>query len=511
VPPAVVIVSHYHEDHHSHLRKLSLGLGPLADRVREVWVPAISPFSMALYLRILAFGALFRQGRVVLADKNLNLIFSKRDDLARQLTGPSGWFKQARLIEVATGHSSRCPQGMPGITIDVLTPPDWPRNLEHPLSEPAGRIRSIVSDPAVSARMTEAVRSMVEAANERPGFRRYLHDEDVNVQLLGDLGETVVRALGHAPTGEESTGSHDLQVLRLFLGVASNIPSGYGARVPPTALHPGDRLWVAGWKKVIRDSTHLFNVSAKFLGAGGTRFLLTGDADTRLWPLIRIGTKGETFDGVQIPHHGSEENVEWAMFTELDASRFVVSADKKNQWRHPSRRLADALTEAPPTSRAEVSLFCTNRHANCEIAPRTSRGCGVPPTDATAISLTKQQVEWVVAGARRPAMRCPQVGRLTRAVHSIAARIGLNEGQLLRVLDDINEAGVWLACLPPLVDVLRRVSGHLPDVRDFHLDMVGKRLVSIVNTEDSQSWAVQFDEYAAAIGGMSHDEWVAWD
>ena len=93
---------------------------------------------------------------------------------------------------------------------------------------------------------------------------------------------------------------------------------------------------------------------------------MTGDAANYLWPLIMNEIKNDTYIVMQVPHHGSEENVFWEAYQALNIKNFIVSADKFKSWRHPSKNLGAAIRERKYHSHSR-KLFCTNSHENCEL------------------------------------------------------------------------------------------------------------------------------------------------
>jgi len=152
------------------------------------------------------------------------------------------------------------------------------------------------------------------------------------------------------------------------------------------------RKKLRAWRGVIRDSTHLFNIVARVScsepdGSSDPymAFLLAGDADNRLWPeVLADGVK--RYDAMQVPHHGSEENVYRPAYDLLDCARFVVSADAYKGRRHPSKLLGQTLTASPKVR----ELYCTNEHRCCEL--RNHPGADCLATRTIALFIGQEQV-----------------------------------------------------------------------------------------------------------------------
>ena len=419
-PPALLIVSHYHNDHISHIKKLRSVFagrqGQWGNSREKVWIPAIEPYSMALYLRLLAFSTLFRDRGRQISDRELVRVFSKPGHLAQDL---ATWFgiPSRSILEARQGTTDRCPGGIPDIEVKALTPPHYPPGPRHPLAEESSTIASIVADKSLSEHLRGTASEMWRMArNETSGLRSHLEAswdrEKFGEPPTEEPDTLMLSALAHPPLNEEATSNeslrHENAILHLWLAVSlfsdqGEAPrlsiSGQESRVPSRFRRSLRRL-----PKVIDNATHLFNLAVQF-SDGESSYLLTGDADIQLWPAILAGCSSAQ-TGIQAPHHGSEENVLFSAFSAVTAEACVVSADHFKQWRHPSTRLGVALANA----RVPAPLYCTNVHPNCELIG------GPPPCpDAVqqgvrAVSVTPGKVEWIVNGQRLPAQRCPKVG-----------------------------------------------------------------------------------------------------
>lgn len=415
--PAVIIVSHYHIDHYLGLERLGAEISSrrLVERHRwrdepmRIWIPRIDPYSMALYLRIVAFGTLLRKGRKVVHDPDVTKLLARQNLLSDDLRR---WFPAYEIVEAGAGTESHCPMGKDGIDIRALTPPFFPRDRTHPLQEVAGPVRYLLRDEQTNSQVATVAYEILMSAQHAEGFRDFLHvefpEQDLG-QLFERFGPLVQEALGSEPDPEESYGqARDRLVLRLLLAATSFARDSAVQRIDVRLLPRFVRPLVSDWRRTTENAAHLFNIAATFGGAEGTRFLLTGDADPRLWPEILSQTAGQHFAATQVPHHGSEHNVYWPAYASLDCHNFAVSADRFLSWRHPSRLLAAMLAEGTAVRGQQGNLYCTNRHRNCEIAGTT---CLQTEQRAAwdAISFTSSGREWICDGDRVVAEACPFV------------------------------------------------------------------------------------------------------
>ncbi|MBJ6750744.1 MBL fold metallo-hydrolase [Geomonas anaerohicana] len=413
-PLSLIIVSHYHKDHISHIKNLSKAK-LLAKNIGKMafWIPEIDSISMSHYLRMLVFSSLFQFRNSEIGDKDLNRLFSKPDHLAQDL---AMWFDVPKnlILRAKSGDSEGCPMGGRGITVRALTPPSFGLGSQHPLTEQTSSISYMLSDQEFAIRIKSVIKRVLSVATrEGSGLRKHieLYWGPTDHLLLDNLEESVFRALSAGPnTGEDISEESLLSsnaCLHMWLAATLFAPIKKAGRLSLSKkkrhVPSPFQAYLRSLPEKIKDATHLFNLIVEF-SDGQRSYLLTGDADTRLWPHV-FPQCTEKQTAIQAAHHGSEENVFPPAFHEIMTNTYVVSADKFKTWRHPSTRLGVAVSRG--TLGAGGSLFCTNVHANCEL--NSSPGnCRENQQEVRAISVT-EGVEWIIDGVRLPAEKCPRI------------------------------------------------------------------------------------------------------
>lgn len=421
-----IVISHYHSDHISHLEPLGkLMSGPSMTQAKgrpaKIWMPRIDKHSMNLYLQILAFATLFRHRKQFIEDRDLTILFAKKGNLADSLR--QGFPQSMQVVEVCAGHKDSVGFDEGQCDVYVLSPPDFAiSNQPNPLEEDIALIRYLCANAEIRRPIVHTVKQMLREAKRQREFRDLILGHGMKYSSR-ELASLPARILAIFRGQKPSTSEDDAEVLRRMLAVA--IHARYETRISLRARDPmlpsfAIRV-LRDWPRRVRDATHLFNVSIAiaFTSAHAsdtkTSFLLTGDAHTRLWPCM----KGEldkadisTFAAVQVPHHGSEENVEFAAYSFLNPSTFVVSADEYLNWRHPSLILGVAIQETSREGRSGL-LYCTNPHANSELCqPGTCRKKN--GNAIAAIRVSRNRVEWIMGDRPRRARPCPNVNALRR-------------------------------------------------------------------------------------------------
>lgn len=405
-PISLMMISHYHSDHLSHLRYLNDI--PLYRHDHNFWIPEIDPYSMALYLRILAFSTLFKFRNAEIADKELNRVFSKPGHLRTDI---SKWFNisEEKIRMVKSGDEDRCPRGNNYISVRALTPPSFEGGKKHPLAEDVDAIAFMLSDLNFFRKIETIMQQMIREIGDRRDFKDYIYefwgpDHDF---LLDGLARNVLDAMRYPPLKEEQFSEENLLYtnvkLHMWLAVSlfANKSPKLSISGKESSLPPSYKDTLKYFPKVISNATHLFNLVVE-ISDGSCSYLLTGDADVRLWPEI-LSHCSQTQTAIQVAHHGSSENVFYPAFHQLNCQNYVVSADKFKNWKHPSIRLGMAV------SGSGGQLYCTNDHSNCEIN-ETAKGCRRKVTlPIRAISVTPDNVEWIVKGYRNPAEKCPSI------------------------------------------------------------------------------------------------------
>ncbi len=394
--PALLVVSHYHSDHISHLRQLGEALG-IERHPKEIWVPGIEPHSIMRYLRILAMGTLFRSHRTLLDDRELTELFARKEHLVGDLRK---WYPESGIKQVYEGERSVCPTGKAGIEVLILTPPRWPAGDRHPLNEAVSWVRTLATDKKLGVQIENAANTIMSTARDSSGFSEFLDREFDSTarELLPGFGEQLRKVFESAPEPEWYDRQSNL--LRLMLAASAFAPDPAKGRVNLSSGKPSvasrHKRTLRDWPRTTRGATHLFNVAARFRDEASSTFLLTGDADVRLWQKI-LNNGGPAYDAIQIPHHGSEENVVWEAYEKLDCDTFLVSAHSYKSWRHPSRQVGTAINQG-----ASGQLYCTNEHRNCEM----HQGGPCLPFELTALSKSQKGVMWISEKPSKKATPC---------------------------------------------------------------------------------------------------------
>jgi hypothetical protein len=422
-PLAKLIISHYHSDHVSHLRELRNALRNVSPVFHmsnngrsPIWIPKIDAYSMSLYLRLLTFSTFFKNRDAAIVDRDLNKIFSKPGHLAQDLSRLFD-IPRDQILSAGSGDADICPMGKESIGLKALTPPHFPRGESHPLADEAGSISYLLSDSKFEQNVEAVAKAMLDAASrENSGLWDYLDEVwgPDNTHMLSDLIEKVMFAIKNPPLGKEGPSDEQLhganKRLHMWLSVSLFAPEKSAPRLSisgkdAVAPRPFRKTLLAIPEK-IRDATHLFNLVVEF-SDGRTSYLLTGDADVRLWPEILRGCS-RAQEAIQAPHHGSRENVPpFHVFKEVQSGVFIVSAGKFKNWSHPSTKLGAAL--AGEGKGQGSALYCTNVHPNCEMLRKMGMCRTRLAAPIQAISVTPGNVDWIIEGRRVPAERCPEV------------------------------------------------------------------------------------------------------
>jgi hypothetical protein len=260
--PRLLVLSHYHLDHHSHIRELARMLGERPNRTDSpevLWVPRIDGHSMNLYLRVLAFGALFRRGETgTISDNTLEDFLGRVQPVKELLTLRLG----IKVEEVNRGDIFNVPKRW---VATALTPPHFPAYARHPISEPVGLIREFVSQKPLQHRLLMAIEEMLKEARSRPDYEEQMvtrFPEGEFKAIESKLPELVLKALASRPVHELH---RELEIpLRTLLAISwlvglSNRVNvrGEAGRFIPTFL----RKRVRKWDREIKKATHLFNVA----------------------------------------------------------------------------------------------------------------------------------------------------------------------------------------------------------------------------------------------------------
>jgi hypothetical protein len=422
-PPWLVVVSHYHWDHHSSIGRLAKLAG---GEVGEIWIPAIDAYSMALYLRLVVMGALIERGRTVLSDCALTALLNARGKLERRL---KRHFPGIEPRRVRAGARPKDMSTWGRLRALALTPPDYRGWVSHPLDERVSELRATLEDKQLREQIVKLVGDLTNHLQAEPDKLKGLDGATLDrLKTPGDqLGVQIVRLLRSPANPQLLTADEDreeedweIQMLRLVLLLTSLVPRKDVPRVQVSRrnkdLDAATIMHLGRWDRVVSDATHLFNVSILCTeepegGKPCAGFLLTGDADIELWPQILRGVD-VPIHGVQVPHHGSKENVLWEAYALLPAMYFGASANKYSTWEHPSERLGRTLTQATITGEPSPprELFCTNAHDNCGLRP--DKPTCTWGEDIIALSFRTDGVGCYLAGqpGRSNATPCPYVG-----------------------------------------------------------------------------------------------------
>ena len=400
----LLIISHYHHDHHSHLK--SLASSKFSQRsldIKEIWIPKIDPYSMTLYLRVLAFGTLLKYKNSIMTDKGLTRIFSKSGHLQEVV---SIFFPMASVTMAQKGDERNTSNEKSNVKIKALTPPCFPSGKQHPLAESVAMITFMLNDSVFANSVMDILKNIINILRSNISFRA--GTEEI-MPLKPDFPERIMNLLQSPPfsnnnQNESVTYEKDNLDLHKWLAASLLVPDKEVPRLSVsdknTLVPPSFRGSLLDFPQKIHDATHLFNLVVQ-ISENDSSLLLTGDADVRLWPTILDGCEEKQM-AVQVAHHGSRDNVDFCAFDRLQSNSYIVSAGKYKNWKHPSTKLGLAVSG----SKCITGLYCTNVHDNCEIKTPSEK---CRKHEIQAISVTSEKVEWIIDGVRCPAIKCSKL------------------------------------------------------------------------------------------------------
>jgi len=335
----------------------------------------------------------------------LTKIFVKRDSIRATA---KEWFPHiSKPIEVLAGHSVPCHASSDRCKVRVLSPPSFEGKTSHPLDETVATIRFISRQKKFEHLLRGILKLMIEEASAKPALRRLIGDSVIRSTDLAGLPDEVIAIF----RGEDTNSYRNAaETLRRLLAVAdcATQRTRFDLDSRTSRLPERVRRVLLEWPSEIRDATHLFNVSLLFRNEDTQFLLLTGDAHPVLWPCILSELEKEgvsKVDAIQVPHHGSEKNVDLGVLSLLKPSRFVVSADAhKLEWRHPSFALGAAIEWVSDLGDG-AKLYCTNRHRFADLCQ--PRQCALKKKSLTCVEITSGGVEWDFGVGPQPAHHCP--------------------------------------------------------------------------------------------------------